>query len=325
LLKAWKAERASKELDEFRTQQTIIYTDPKTGLEVRCVVVQYKDFPTVEWTVYLKNTGSTDTPIIDQVEALDTHLKRAATSEFLLHHNAGSWPGAACYAPYETPLARGLMKRISASGGRPTNTDMSYFNLELGGEGVIIVVGWPGQWEAQFHRDDREGLRVRCGQEITHLKLHPGEEIRTPLMVLQFWKGDWIDSQNVWRRWMIKHNLPRPGGRPLAPMFSAQSGYCYSWMYEATEENQKWFIDRYLELGTQINYWWMDTGWFYVQGVPEKEMTDELKALKQGDRLWEKFGIWEVNRVRFPRGIRAVSDYAHSKGVRRSSGLSRNG
>jgi alpha-galactosidase len=315
-LKTWKMERTSKELDEFRTQGTIVYTDSKTGLEVRSIVVRYKDFPTVEWTIYFKNTGSNDTPIIDQIEALDVQLKRGVHSEFLLHHNAGSWPGAASYAPYETPLPQGLMKRISAFGGRPSNTDLPYFNLEWGGEGVIIVVGWPGQWDAQFHRDDRLGLHVRCGQELIHLKLHPGEEIRTPLMVLQFWKGDPVDSQNVWRRWMIKHNLPRPGGKPLAPIFSGQSGYCTSWMYEATEANQKAFIDRYLELGTQIDHWWMDTGWFYTQGVPEKEMPDDIKALNQDGRLWEKFGIWEVNRGRFPHGIRAISDYAHSKGVK---------
>jgi alpha-galactosidase len=315
-LKTWKTKRDSKELDEFRTQETIVYSDSKTGLEVRSVVVQYKDFPNVEWTLYFKNTSSIATPIIDQIEALDFQLKRGTKAEFLLHHNAGSWPGAASYAPYETPLSRGLMKRISAFGGRPSNTDLPYFNLEWGGEGVIIVVGWPGQWEAEFHRDDREGLHVRCGQELTHLKLHAGEEVRTPLVVLQFWKGDYIDSQNVWRRWMIKHNLPRPGGETLAPMFSGQSGYCTSWMSEATEENQKSFIDRYLELGTQIDYWWMDTGWFYVQGMPEKDMPDDLKVLNQGGRLWEKFGVWEANRVRFPHGIRAISDYAHSKGVK---------
>ena len=63
LLKTWDIERTSKKLDETRTQQTLIYTDSNTGLEIRCVAVEYKDFPTVEWTVYLKNTGADDTPI----------------------------------------------------------------------------------------------------------------------------------------------------------------------------------------------------------------------------------------------------------------------
>ena len=57
-----------------------------------------------------------------------------------------------------------------------------YFNLEWPGEGLIIVIGWPGQWAAQFMRDAGEGLRVRGGQELTRFKLHPGEEARSPLI-----------------------------------------------------------------------------------------------------------------------------------------------
>ena len=64
-------------------------------------------------------------------------------------------------------------------------------------------------------------MRIRAGQELTHFKLLPGEEVRTPLMVLQFWKGDRIRAQNVWRRWMLAHNLPRPGGKLPPPQFAA--------------------------------------------------------------------------------------------------------
>ncbi|MCL5098695.1 MAG: alpha-galactosidase [Candidatus Omnitrophica bacterium] len=316
LLKSWKLERTSQEQELNRTRETITYADPRSGLEIRCVIVRYADFPTVEWTLYFKNAGSADSPILDQVQAMDILLKHGEGGKFLLHHNAGSWPGAASYAPYETPLPRGLYKRIGAYGGRPTNTDLAYFNLEWDHAGMIFAVGWPGQWEAQFQRDDRDGLRLSCGQELTHLTLHPNEEIRTPLMVLQFWKGNWNEAQNVWRRWMIKYNLPRPGGKPVTPMLSGQSGYCTSWMYEATEENQKWFIERFLALGIPIDYWWMDTGWYYTQGVPENQLTDELKALNRAGRLWEKFGVWEVNRGRFPHGIRAISDYAHARGIK---------
>ena len=71
-------------------------------------------------------------------------------------------------------------------------------------EGVIVAVGWPGQWAAEFVRDDDKGIRIRAGQELTHFKLLPGEEVRSPLVVLHFWQGrDWIEAQNLWRRWMM--------------------------------------------------------------------------------------------------------------------------
>jgi alpha-galactosidase len=316
ILKTWKLDHTSRELDRHRKQHVARYLDPKTGLEVRCVTVEYDDFPTVEWTVYLKNTGTADSLFVDKLNALDTVLKRDRSSEFLLRHNAGSWAGAAAYALYETRLPHGMLKRVSAYGGRPSNTDMPYFNLQRNGQGVVLAVGWPGQWKTEFHRDDHESLHVASGQELTHFKLHPSEEIRTPLIVLQFWKGDWGDAQNVWRRWMNEHNLPRPGGKPVAPMFSGQAGYAQSWMYEATEKSQQVFIDRFLQIGLKPEYWWMDTGWYYTQGVPPNQWTPEMQDLNRQGRLWEKFNIWEVNRVRFPRGIKAVSDYAHAKGIK---------
>ena len=88
------------------------------------------------------------------------------------------------------------------------------------GGGLILAVGWPGQWAASFARDAASGLQVTAGQELTHLYLKPGEEIRTPLMALLFWKGtDPVRAQNLWRRWMLAHNVPRPGGKPLRPIY----------------------------------------------------------------------------------------------------------
>ena len=66
--------------------------------------------------------------------------------------------------------------------------------------------------DAEFVRDHSGRLRVHAGQELTRFKLLPGEEVRTPLMALLFWEGDWIRGQNIWRRWMVAHTIPRPGG-----------------------------------------------------------------------------------------------------------------
>jgi hypothetical protein len=74
LLGKWELKRASRQLDQQRTEHTLTYTDPKTGLVVRCVGIEYRDFPTVEWTLYFKNTGKQDTPILAGVQALDIEL-----------------------------------------------------------------------------------------------------------------------------------------------------------------------------------------------------------------------------------------------------------
>jgi len=297
LLKTWDIERTSQKLDERRTQQTLIYTDSKTGLEVRCVVVEYKDFPTVEWTVYFKNTGAADTPIIKNIQALDLHLERCSTGEFLLHHHVGSPTSPQDYRPLETVLGPKTSRRITTSGGRPVNSDFPYFNIEWQGEGIIIVIGWQGQWVAEFVRDGDRKLQVRAGQEVTHFKLHPGEEVRSPMIIMQFWKGDYIRSQNIWRRWMMAHNMPKPEGKLPGPILSA--GPCWVSTYGInTAEQQMLFIERYQEEQVKLAYWWVDAGWYVC------------------DNYWPKTGTWEVDKKRFPHGLREVFDYAHSKKIK---------
>src|SRR4051812_18122542 len=117
--------------------------------------------------------------------------------------------------------------------------DLPYFNLARGGGGLIVAGGgaggwgggggggggggWPGHWMAEIARDEAGGVRVVAGQEFARFRLHAGEAVRTPLVVLQAWSGTRVRAQNVWRRWMIAHNLPRPGGRVPRPRMFANS------------------------------------------------------------------------------------------------------
>ena len=309
LLKQWKLERISRQVTDGesptqstahgRTEHTLTWTDPISGFQLRCVALEYHDFPTVEWTLYFKNTSTNATPILEKIQPLDIAVDRAASGEFLLHHNVGSPANGDDYAPLETPLGPRATKRLGASGGRPTNSDWSYFNLDIVGHGLIVAVGWPGQWAAELTRDGERSLRLRAGQELTHFKLLPGEEVRSPLIALQFWKGDWIRAQNIWRRWMMAYSMPRPGGKLPEPQLLASSSRQYDEMINANETNQIMFINRYLAEGVKLDYWWMDAGWYVNHGGG-----------------WPRVGTWEVDTNRFPHGLRAVSDHAHSNGIK---------
>ena len=134
LIRRWKSVRTSEKLDGGRTRHTTTWRSPDSGLEVRCVAVTYSDFPVVEWTLWFANRGDTDTPIIEDIQALDAAFPGQGTAA--LHHNAGSLADGNDYSPRVTPLPAGASKRFSAAGGRPTNTDLSYFNLAWPSGGV---------------------------------------------------------------------------------------------------------------------------------------------------------------------------------------------
>ena len=98
LLAGWPVQTEVRQIDETRTGCTRTWVDNATGLQVRCVAVEYSDYPVTEWTVYFKNTGTNNTPILEDVQGLDLTLEREPTSEFLLHGIKGdfpnqSWPG----------------------------------------------------------------------------------------------------------------------------------------------------------------------------------------------------------------------------------------
>jgi alpha-galactosidase len=302
-LKTWPVERGSRRLDNNRTERTLVYKDPKTGLALRCVGVEDHEYPVVEWTLYFKNTGAADSPILADIQALDVRLERRPEAgtvggEFLLHHNKGSLTEPSDYRPFETALGPGTDMRITGTRGRPTSSDLCYFNLEIApDEGLVIALGWPGQIATRFIREGEGHLRIVSGQESTKFKLLPGEEIRSPLVALQFWKGeDWLRAQNVWRRWFVARSLRRPGGK-LPP-----SQWCgandLGLMEKADEESVKKYVDSYLERGLKPDFWWMDAGWYPCRGE------------------WWNTGTWEPDRSRFPGGLRPVTDYLHSKGIR---------
>jgi alpha-galactosidase len=300
LVGTWKCEDTERKLDAVRTERTRTYTDPKTGLVVRCVFVQYADFPVVEWTLYLKNTGKQDTPILSNILPLDMQLPDRNKQPFVLHHNVGSVVQPRDFQPLETVLNAGAKQRFAGGNGKPTRDHLAFFNVEYPNaagatekQGIILAIGWPGQWAAEFSHDANSGLRVTAGQELTHFKLLPGEEVRTPLIAMQFWRGDVVHAQNLWRRWMTAHNMPHPEGK----LVSTHYGFCVGNPQPSAAE-EIGVLNRLSEENIKPDCWIIDAGWY---------------PSKIGN--WIDIGTWECDPKRFPKGLREVGDALHAKGI----------
>lgn len=67
----WKRELREEQLGATKLRRTLTLTDPSTGLEIQAVCTIYLDTAGVDWTVYITNKGSRDTPVIEQVRAVD--------------------------------------------------------------------------------------------------------------------------------------------------------------------------------------------------------------------------------------------------------------
>ena len=282
----------SAKLDPQRTERTLTYSDPKTGLALRCVGIEYHDFPTVEWTLYFaeyRRQGNADPSRHPGVG----HLGRAAAgpssarTEFRLHHAVGSPCQPTDYRPLETLLAPAMTKRIAAAGGRPTNSDLSYFNVQTAADaGLIVVVGWPGQWAAQFTRDKENQLRICTGQELTHLQAPAGRGGPLPPMVAPILGREMSASrQNIWRRWMMATSCPGPAANCPRPSSSpASSPANPSEMIKRQRTNQIICSSTATcKKASKLDYWWMDAGWYCHHGrlAPRRHLGEWIPTVSR--------------------------------------------
>jgi len=284
--------------DHGRGENLLSLKDPRSGLELRCTYHVFEDFPAVEWVLEIRNGGSTDTPIIERLRPLDFSFP-AEDDRITLHWALGSSASRTDFAPKRDELAPGKTLRLAPVGGRSSNTTaFPFFNIEFEGHGLIIGIGWSGQWEALLSREEEGSLRLESGMEGVHLRLHPGESIRSPRILLLFWRGDdRIRGHNLLRRFILAHRSPKRDGRPILGPLACNGGFqMFDEANRATEDNQIALARRFREFGLETEYWWIDAGWFegrWPNGV----------------------GNWIIRKDGFPRGLGPVSEALKELGM----------
>jgi alpha-galactosidase len=305
LLRTWKAERSSKELDESRMQHTLKYTDSQTGLEVRCIVTEYNDYPAVEWVLFFENKGKRASPILENVQAANINFASQELGDFILYHADGSSAVVTDFQPHQTNLTPGVTKSFIPYGGRSSDGGLPFFNLKKpDGNGVIAAVGWTGQWAASFTRHDNAQVNFQAGMELTHLKLYPGEKIRTPAILLLFWSDAYLRGQNQLRRLLLNHYSPTPSGVPLDPPVAASPHKAISFE-STTEANMVQVISNISSHYLPVDTWWIDAGWY---SCPDP---------RSGKLNWARgVGNLDADPARYPNGMKPVADAVHENGLK---------
>ncbi len=296
LLPTWERTQTTTELDRRRTQRTVRYSDAETGMEVRCEVVAYTDYPGVEWTVYFSNQGDADTLILEDVYALDMSLTADERPRFIVHHARGSMMVTNDFEPLSQRMRRNSHLKIF-SNGMSSSEALPFFNVQQGDSGVIAGLGWSAPWSAEFARDTTRTLTALASADPVHLLLRPGEHLRTPKVLLLFWEGERIRAHNVWRRLLLDHHSPRPGGSLLqAPLTAGNWG-------RMTAEQQIAKMEWWSEHDLPVECFWIDAGWSGRAGL-----------------AFNEWGVGAANRVPrpdlYPDGMKPVSDAAHRRGMK---------
>lgn len=287
----WTFTRHIKPLDDSRSLITCQYSDNKT-LQIQCNATVYKDFPVVDWVLTFRNIGYKDTPIIADIQALRDRVVLQADETATLYTLRGSDAARNDFAPVEKKLTPGSEIVIGTDRGRSSDgAAFPFFNIAAPHGGVVMAVGWTGQWKAVFRRNKDGVVQMDAGMTTTRLKLNPGEEIRSPRILLLFWQGDnRLIGHNLFRRFLLQHHSPQINNKVIQAPFAGNIGpRIFDEFNYATETNMLAGAEHFNQLGLGIEYWWIDAGW-YVGGWPNG------------------VGNWFVKPDHFPHGLRPLSD-----------------
>ncbi len=290
LLGHWSRKTDERAPGEHSTRRDLAYLDPVTGLEIRVEAERFTDFPAVEWVITLANHSATNTPILENIEALDAALPVPTSGEATLHWAKGGVASFDDFAPETTVLRDGQKRRFQPGGGRSSNEVLPFFNLQGPEGGVVAAVGWSGEWAAEFACEHGGQVSLKAGLARTHLRLLPGETIRTPKMLLLFYQGDRWRGQNLLRQFILAHHRPLRGGQPMVAPVT-----CGNWGGTSADvhlDNIRQFIQHQLP----IEYYWIDAEWY-------------------GHGDWaSNVGNWRVKPDLYPAGFKPLSDALRASG-----------
>ena len=331
---SWQKSETVRPLSGGRTLRTITYRDPATHLEVSREITVFPGGHAIEWMLRLHNGATHDSGMLEKILPLDIDLPVPAGGPVTLHYAHGSSALPPDYVEADRDLPSGMTVQFAhyiLENGLHKDGYIPFFNLQWPDGGLIGGIGWTGQWMVSAGRS-AGSVALKSGQELTHLRLHAGESIRTPRVLLVQWSGtDRMTGQNALRRLLLSYYAARVQGELVMPPVAHTGAYALIFdgiakktgrnpldvlltisshdlgssgghgfpgpddaLNYVTEKNQLEVIHNLPPIG--IEAYWLDAGW--------------MEGLWPAGR-----GSWAPNKD-FAGGLRPLGEAAHQKGLK---------
>ena len=316
-----KIESGDWQDDKTRTH-VLRWKDVQTSLSCEMKLTEFRDFPALQWVVYVRNDGQTDSAKVHDFWGIDTYWNAADGSMPILHRSVGS-PGHEDDFHFMSEIMHNSMwdKRRRIAMDTPTNarwgqthayhipTDkrssaiwLPFFNYQTGGDGLITGLGWSGAWRAYFDHQGGGNSTILAGVENFDSILHPGETVRSTLNLALYWQGEMMHGQNMFRRLVLDHYSPHIDGKLVEPPISG-----VVWGGIPSKEHLD-IIEKIKEYEIPLDVYWFDAGWYGTGVVPSYTVFEGDWGIMAGD--------WRPNPNWHHGTLKPVSDAAHAAGMK---------
>jgi alpha-galactosidase len=278
---------------------TIELTSADASARMSVTVELFDDMPFARTSATLTNMS--EAPItVTGAEMLRLALRsdRPAT---LFHVEQFSWAYRGdFFTPQQFELVAGRTPAEIRMGSYPSHyaqpTSCAWFALRGGrrdqhsdqpieAPGIVGGIEFNGKSRLLAEHDARHVTLVSTIDALAHV-LAPGATFELPACFVGFYEGDWDEAGYVTQRFAEAHiHPPMPDDRYPWLQYN-------SWKYgqEINEAQQLEVIERCAELGVEMFV--VDLGWA------------------------RQIGDWRPDPVKFPRGLRPLSERAHELGMR---------
>ncbi|MEO5892295.1 MAG: alpha-galactosidase, partial [Ferruginibacter sp.] len=289
---------AVKKIDENVSLTSVVLKDPAYPFTV-----------TLFYKTYFKENVVEQWSLLENAETKPVILKKYASAnlffnnrKFFLTHYHGGWSQE--MKPEETELGAGITTLDSKLGTRanlfqPPSFLLSFDKPATETEGTVLLgtLGWTGNFEINFEKDNSEHLRMIAG--INHFaseyQLLPGKSFQTPSFIYTIsskGKGDASRNLHTWAR---KYRLVDGAGSRLTLLNNWEATY-----FDFNEEKLVKLFTGAKELG--VDLFLLDDGWF----GNKYPRNDDHAGL----------GDWKENAKKLPQGIGYLVKKATEAGVK---------
>ncbi len=276
--------------ETFDYEGKIVLRNNEKGLEVTVETTLFKENATCQWTVYIKNTGNENSGVISDFYALDSSF---STGDAEVYYSMGSDTAASDFSLIRKNLTS-VARKFSGNEGKPTEKYLPYFNINGENGGMILGIGWTGQWAASLS-EEYGSTDISVRQEHLEAYLLPGEEIRSPLVSISFYESsNPLKGFNLFRKWITDCVYPENVTQNVYTVMEVAGP-----MSERTSDEIIEILDGIdNSVYENTDAFWMDAGWYeYNEG------------------WYDGVGNWTVDKSRYDNGISELSGYAKEKGL----------
>jgi alpha-galactosidase len=289
----------------------LTHEDPALGLRVESHYESFEDIAVIRRNTTVRNIGTQPVGIEYVSSAMLNNFASPNTfqDDLKIHFAYNSWQAEAQWRSVR-PAEAGLVQNgnftvsgalFSTMGSWPCETYLPMAMIENIRSGIIWFwqVEHNGSWHCEIAQTAVKALYAYLGgPDAQHAqawkKLKPGETYTTVPVAIGCVKGGFEEAVGELTRYRRATLLHARSDMRRCPVVFNDVVMLNG---DQTSQNEIPLIDAAAAAGCEI--FCMDAGW----------------SSRPGENWWGAVGDWQPNRIRFPGGLRQVTDYIRKKGM----------